>query len=101
MDGEHFATVEIDRPPSSDTEDAGVSYADGDGRLLAIPSTIDAELGAWPFSTALSVSFGDHPRAAPLRALDLGPRALGRISLDGDVYFHRGEPVTADAPPLR
>lgn len=97
VNGEHFATVEIDRPPAFDTTDTGLSYTVKDGSLLTVPSTIDAELGGWPFSTKVSVSLGDHPKAAPLRSLDLGQRALGRIYLDGDVYFYQGKSVAAHA----
>lgn len=93
VDDERFITFEIDRPPSMDTQDVGVSYAVKDDQLLKVPAEIDAEAGVWPLSNKVSVSFGSHPKAEPLRSLDLGPRALGRISLDGDVYFHRGEPV--------
>jgi len=96
VDGERFVTLAVDRPPSFDTEDSGVSYTVRDDRLVEVPSTTDAELGVWPFSSQVSVSFGDHPKAAPLRSLDLGPRALGRVSVEGDVTFHRGEPVAGD-----
>jgi len=93
VDDERFVSFAVDRPPSVSTEDTGVSYTVQDGRLLEVPSDIDAEIGAWPFSSEVSVSFGDHPRADPLASLDLGPRALGRISLAGTVSFHPGTPV--------
>lgn len=101
VDDDRFVTLEIDRPPSFDTDDTGVSYTVKDGRVLKVPSTIEAEAGLWPFSTNVSVSFGDHPKADPLRSLDLGSRALGRISLEGDVYFQEGEPVAADTDQAR
>ncbi|WP_435063702.1 acetoacetate decarboxylase family protein [Halobaculum sp. EA56] len=101
VDDDRFATLEVARPPSFDTEDTGSTYTVENGRLYEVPSRIDADLGGWPFSTEVSVSFGDHPRAAPLRSLDLGPRALGRFVLDGEVYFHRAEPVPVDADPGR
>jgi hypothetical protein len=93
VDGDRFVTFEVARPPETTVQDEGVSYTVSDGRMLKVPSEIDAAAGLWPFSTDVSVSFGEHPKAAPLRALDLGPRTLGRVSLDGDVYFHPGESV--------
>jgi len=92
IDGERFVTFEVDRPPATAVQEEGFSYTVKDGQVLKVPSTIDAEAGLWPFSTDVSVSFGGHPKAAPLSDLDLGPRALGRVSVDGEVYFSRGEP---------
>jgi hypothetical protein len=93
VDGDRFISFEIERPPSIDTTDDGFSYAIKDDQLLRVPSNIDAAAGIWPFSTNVSVSFGDHPKAAPLQSLDLSSRALARVSVDGDVYFHPGERV--------
>lgn len=91
VDGDHFITFEIDRPPSMDMTDGGFSYTNKDGQLLKVPSRIDADVGLWPFSTNVSVSFGDHPKADPLQALNLGARTLARVSVDGDAYFYPGE----------
>lgn len=93
VDGEHFITLAVDRPPRIEAKDDGVSYTVKDDQLLRVPNKIDAEIGFWPFSTDVSVSFGDHRKADQLRALELGSRALGRISLDGEVSFYQGEPV--------
>jgi len=93
VDGERFVTFAVDRPPSVDAGDDGFSYTVKDDRLLEVPNEVDGEVGFWPFSTSVSVSFGDHPDTEPLRSLDFGNRALGRVSLDGDVYFHQGETV--------
>lgn len=93
VDGERFITFEIDRPPSIDLDDDGFSYTLKDGRLLKVPNKIDADAGLWPFSNRVSISFGDHPQADPLRSLDLSSRALARVSVVGDAYFHPGERV--------
>jgi len=93
VDGDHFITFEIDRPPSMGMEDDGFSYTVKDEELLKVPNKIDADAGLWPFSNNVSVSFGDHPKADPLRSLNLGPRALARVSVVGDTYFHPGERV--------
>lgn len=93
IDGDRFGTFEIDRPPGTTMQDDGFSYVLNDDQLLKVPNEIDAEVGLWPFSTNVSVSFGEHPKAEPLRSLDLGSRALGRVSLDGDAYFYAGESV--------
>ncbi|MEF8814465.1 MAG: acetoacetate decarboxylase family protein [Halovenus sp.] len=93
VDGRRFVTFEIDRPPSVDMQDNGFSYTVKDDRLLEVPNEVDADVGLWPFSTNVSVSFGDHPKAERLRSLDLGTRALGRVSLDGEVTFFPGEAV--------
>lgn len=90
---DHFITFEIDRPPSMDMEDDGFNYTVKDGELLKIPNKIDADAGLWPFTNNVSVSFGDHPKAGPLQSLDLGPRALVRVSVVGDTYFYPGERV--------
>ncbi len=91
VDGDRFLTFEIDRPPSMERSDEGFSYTVKDDRLLKIPNTIDADAGLWPFSTAASVSFGNHPKAQLLQSLDLSSRALARVSLDGDAYFYPGK----------
>jgi hypothetical protein len=84
VDGEHFATLAVARPPSLSTTDEGLSYTMRDGRLHRVPSEIDAEIGAWPLSSDVAVSVGDHPTADPLRSLDLGSRALARVSFQWD-----------------
>lgn len=93
MDGQRFVTLEAAAPPSTQLEDDGFLYNRSDEELVRVPSTMDGEVGLWPFSSAVSVSFGDHPRADPLRRLELGPRALGRLSLDGELTFDRAQPV--------
>ena len=93
IEGERFVTLSVDTPPTIEMEDDGFVYNRMDGQLLRVPSTLDGEVGLWPFSDAVSVSFGEHPKAEPLRNLDIGPRALGRLSLDGELTFYRGQPV--------
>jgi hypothetical protein len=93
VDGERFVTIEIDRPPTVELRAGGCSYATKDDRLYRIPTRVEAAVGAWPLTTAVSVSSGDHPLAAPLSDLELGPRAIGRFAMDGDAYFFPGEPL--------
>jgi hypothetical protein len=93
VDGDRFATLEIDRPPSMDMEDEGFSYTVNDDQLLKVPNKIYADVWFWPFSNNVSVSFGDHSKADPLQSLNLGTRALARVSVDGDAYFYPGKRV--------
>lgn len=93
IDGKRFITCEIARPPTIQMEDEGISYTVKDNTLIRVPNKIDADAGGWPFSTNVSVTLGDHPKADPLRSLDLGTRALARVSVDGNAYFYPGERV--------
>lgn len=92
-DGELFISFEIDRPPTIGTQGSGFTYTVSDGELLKVPNEVDAESGLWPLSRCVSVTFGDHPRTAPLQSLNLSKRALARVSIDGDVRFYPAEPV--------
>ena len=93
VDGDRFITFEIDRPPSMNMEDEGFSYTLKNEQLLRVPNRIDADAGLWPFSNNVSMSFGDHSKADPLKPLNLGDRALARVSVVGDTYFYPGEQV--------
>lgn len=93
VDGDRFVTLEVGRPPSIDMEDDGVSYTVKDGQLLEVPNRVEADVGIWPFSTDVSVSFGDHPEAARLDSLGVGPMALSRLSVEGEARFYPGRPV--------
>lgn len=94
VDGERFLTFETLRPPSVETRDDGYTYTVRDGELLRVPNEVDGEVGAWPFSDRASVSFGEHPRADPLREFDLGDRALARVSVQGEARFYPGEALS-------
>lgn len=93
IDGDRFVTFECARPPSMETQDTGFSYTSTDDELIRVPHRIDADAGLWPFSTDVSVTFGDHPKADDLRNLTLGPRALARVSVDGEAFFYPGQTV--------
>lgn len=93
VDGDRFVTLEVARPPAVRWRGGGYAYAVADGRPVRVPTDVDARVGLWPFTRAASATFGDHERAAPLRSLDFGSRALARLSLDGEVRLHRGEPL--------
>jgi hypothetical protein len=93
VDGEHFATLAVDRPPAMHVEDDGFWYTRKDGDLLRIEPGFDADLGVWPLSSAVSLDLGEHAKADPLRDLGLGERALARVSAEGTVHLEPGEPV--------
>lgn len=93
IDGERFITFETARPPSLETRDEGYTYTIKDDELLRVPNVVDGEVGIWPFSDVVSVSFGEYHRAEPLRELDISDRALARVSVEGEARFYPGEPV--------
>jgi hypothetical protein len=93
VDGEHVLTFEVDRPPSISQQKSGYVYTVKDGTLLRSPNEVDGKIGMWPYSNQVSVTFGDHPRADRLQTLDLGDRALARLSVKGEAIFHTGAPV--------
>lgn len=93
IEDERFLTFEAIWPPSIHTTDTGTIYTHRDGDLVAVPTTVDAELGGWPLTTKAALEFGDHPRAAPLRQLDIEGRALARLSVVGTATFHPATPL--------
>ena len=93
LDGERFITMELTRPPALHLRDDGYTYSVTDGEVLCVPTEVDGDVEGWPFSDEVTVSFGSHPGADPLRDVDLGDRALARVSVDGDARFYPGEPV--------
>jgi hypothetical protein len=56
------------------------------------PLELRGEVGAWPFD-GVSVTLGDHPRAARLRDRDLGNRALVRFFAAAGFVIGRGGPI--------
>ena len=93
VDDDRLVTLQVDRSPSVQVRDEGYNYTVSDDELLRIPVDVDAELGGWPLGGGVSLSLGSHPRVEPLKNLDISERALGRLSLDGEVRFHTGEPI--------
>lgn len=88
VDGEQVITLNVRKPPSVPVRLDGYSYTVLDGELQHVSIDVDAAVGGWPLSDSVSVTLGDHPRAESLRRLDLGDRAVSRISLEGQVRFH-------------
>jgi hypothetical protein len=95
VDGEHLLTFEVDRSPSISQQNSGYVYTVKEGTLLRGPNEVDGNIGMWPYSNQVSVTFGDHPRADSLQNLDLGDRAFARLSVEGTAIFHQGTPVKA------
>lgn len=95
VDGERVLTFEVDRPPSMSQQNSGYVYTVKDGALLRSPNEVDGKIGMWPYSNQVSVTFGDHPRVDRLQNLDLGDRALARLSVEGNAISHQGTPVKA------
>jgi hypothetical protein len=93
VDGQHLIDVTIDRPPTFSQHDTGVSYTTKDGSLLREKLENDGEIGVWPYSSKLSYTLGDHPRAERLKELDLSDRALMRFAADVEFVIHEGEPI--------
>lgn len=93
VDGERILSLTVERPPTVDRRDSGHTYTVADGTLLRVPNEIDGAMGGWPYSSRVSLSFGEHPRADRLRALGLGERALVRFAIDGEARFYPGEAV--------
>lgn len=93
VDGDRLVTIEIDRPPAFGRSVASTSYTVKDGVLLGERLELAGDLGAWPFSTAVRYTLGDHPRADRLREIGLGRRALVRFAGTVEFTIHAGEPV--------
>ncbi|MBB6646803.1 acetoacetate decarboxylase family protein [Halobellus ruber] len=93
VDGEHLVDVTVDRPPAFSQTDSGVSYTTMDGRLLREELELDGEIGVWPYSSSISYTLGDHPRAERLKQLDLSDRALLRFAADTEFVIHEGRQV--------
>lgn len=96
VDGERFVTFEMARPPSMAMQTDGSIYTVKDGELLHVPTEVTGEVGGWPFSDQVSVAFGEHSRAEPLRELDISDRALARVSAEGEARFYPGEPLSPE-----
>ncbi|WP_336002241.1 acetoacetate decarboxylase family protein [Halorientalis halophila] len=92
-DGEEVITLDVEGTPKVDRTQESVSYTVKDGQLLREPLTLSGKLGAWPYSGQVDVSLGSHPRADRLRELDLGSRALARLSFEGEFVIGAGERV--------
>lgn len=96
IDGDHFITIEIERPPTTNLGLAAPteSYTEQDGTVLREPLSFTGEMGLWPFSSHVSYTLGEHPRAEQLRQLDIGNRALVRCYGNGEFVIHPGEPLS-------
>ncbi|GGJ11327.1 hypothetical protein GCM10008995_21500 [Halobellus salinus] len=93
VDGDRLLTVAIRKPPTVSRSDTLTTYAVRDGQLLRVRADVTGKLGVWPYTTGLSYSLGEHPRAATLRDLDLGDRAFARFHSDARLRFRAGQPI--------
>lgn len=94
VDGQHLIDVTVDRPPMVGQTDSGSSYTTKDGTILREHLELDGKIGIWPYSSDVSYTLGDHPRAQRLRGLDLSERALLRFAADTEFVIHEGTEVT-------
>ena len=92
-DGDHLLTLAVDRPRTVPWSIRTTSYAVRDGRLERVPVELDGEVGVAPLTDRFDLLLGTHDRAAPLRSLAFGDRALARIAFDGTVTYGAGRSV--------
>jgi len=92
-DGDHVVTVDIARPRTWPATRETTSYAVRDGRLEALPVSMDGRFGVRPLSSDFEVMVGYHDRSATLRDLDVGERALAQFAFEGEVTYGAGQPV--------
>lgn len=93
IDGEDLIDITVDRPPMFSQSDTGVSYTTKDGAILREQTEFDGEMGLWPYSSKISYTLGEHPRAQRLNELDLGDRALMRFAADTEFVIHEGDRI--------
>jgi hypothetical protein len=93
IDGQQLIDVTVDRPPMFSQTDSGQSYTIKDGSILREELELDGEIGVWPYSSNISYTLGDHPRAERLKELDLSERALMRFAADTEFVVQEGEQV--------
>jgi len=93
VDGDHLLTLAVSRPRTVPASLRTTSYAVDDGRLDRIPVEITGRVGVAPLSARFDLMLGTHDRAAPLRSLDFGERALARVAFEGEVTYGAGQAV--------
>ncbi|TSD09620.1 acetoacetate decarboxylase [Haloglomus irregulare] len=93
IDGQHLIDVTVERPPMFSQSDTSVGYTTKDGSVLREDLELHGEIGLWPYSSNISYSLGEHPRAERLKELDLSDRALMRFAADTEFIIHEGQRV--------
>lgn len=93
IDDQHLIDVTVDRPPMVSLSLSSVSYTSKDGSVLCEELELNGEIGVWPYSSNISYTLGDHPRAQRLKELDLSDRALMRFAADTEFVIHEGERI--------
>jgi hypothetical protein len=73
--------------------DSGASYTTETGVILRKQTEVDGEIGFWPYSSKVSYTLGDHPRAQRLKSINLRDRALIRFTVDTEFVIHKGNRV--------
>lgn len=93
IDGQHLIDVTVERPPMFSQSDTSVGYTTKDGTVLREDLELHGEIGLWPYSSNISYTLGEHPRAERLKQLDLSDRALMRFAADTEFVIHEGQRV--------
>lgn len=93
IDGQHLIDVTVERPPMFSQSGSSVGYTTKDGSVLCEELQLDGDIGLWPYSSNISYTLGEHPRAQRLKKLDLSERALMRFAADTEFVIHEGQRV--------
>uniref|UniRef100_UPI002610483D acetoacetate decarboxylase family protein n=1 Tax=Natronomonas sp. TaxID=2184060 RepID=UPI002610483D len=93
IDDQHLIDVTVERPPMLSQSDSSVGYTTKDGSVLREELQLDGDIGIWPYSSGISYTLGDHPRAQRLKNLDLSERALMRFAADAEFVIHEGQRI--------
>jgi len=93
LDGQHLIDMTVERPPMFSQSDSSASYTTNDGDILCEELELNGEIGVWPYSSNISYTLGDHPRAQRLKDLGLSERALMRFAADTEFVIHEGKRI--------
>jgi hypothetical protein len=90
-DGEEILSLQVSTPSTFQVSDTSPAYTTIDGTVRRADIAFDGQLGVRPFSTAVSISFGSHPKVVPLRSESVGGRALLRYGFEAETEFYDHE----------
>jgi len=92
-DGDGILSLQVSTPSTFSVSDTSPAYTSADGEIRQAAITFDGQLGIRPFSTAVTISFGSHPKVAPLRDESVGGRTLLRYGFEAETEFYDHEPI--------